>query len=978
MQWTKEKQIVGYFFGSYDTTFQTTALSVSKEECLKTVSQPYMCGNNKLNHDNGIYSFEQNPDGEGKWMSTVKYQTQNCVSMKIAVTRDCETCPIRSPFGILTKDPNANVAIHGQTTYVWNKLEPTAKEENACHYVHTHTSIGKLYTPAEGRLGKLRDTVRQLEYFVEPVAPECRSFNKTTAYAIKGIPGSIIEIEKLTTRQKRDLPIYDLPTDEKATAIYRIKAVSSGLCFRINSGGNAFYGECEVQGPDSEKPMYAMWMQRLFLNKFWCIAVHRNGTIFTGKAYHSTPEQDCTILGYDSETKMIKLFAPHSSKENCLTIEGGIRANECDSKDDRQQWNLEYKLHKLNKGLWKKRIEEEYQEYARTVRRRLIIMNKIFKVPTDEQPAEATGDVPTSVSTGSTSPTGTLPATNSAESSSNKTGSQIGNGTPPDVTSANVAEDLSPSASLHSTSTMPNTQKDQSQGTPQRELSAAAQETEEKQEGSNDQLPEAPISHTSTSTSPTSSTTFPVILNTTSSTSTTSTSTTTPTTSTRPTTTTSTTTTASSIATPIKTKGIIEHLQTKRSTEASRSGVRSPARKVISDDEDLQAEIIESKEVTREAESDQRRVEQLRKKEEPRQQEIVPTTTEQTVTEKITPLQGDLTGYNLEDVLKIFKAKHEQYIVGLMSDHESTLAQEIKQIYCSTVRDRKLNLVAMAQTNGLLAASILFPTRLCTKLTGMGQVILLQQCKAETVTLTYKETRCGIEPIFDNDNNPPLTLARDGMSAYPFAECYWPNGIINVDGKPHEFRNGSWVPRKPTIHFKHLELIDHFPKLKDNSIDYLLNPRQVHENRGIEQANVLAELVARIQQTNANSLDPLVLSESSTSNFWDISGWMSKLKVILFSVIGIIGTAIIIAVTIKILPITKIKALINQRKEIAIDMVENVELVPKNNVSALQPREPIHEHEQTVYVKGIGLLWTKCLCMAVPIAPEHLGHEGNV
>ena len=105
---------------------------------------------------------------------------------------------------------------------------------------------------------------------------------------------------------------------------------------------------------------------------------------------------------------------------------------------------------------------------------------------------------------------------------------------------------------------------------------------------------------------------------------------------------------------------------------------------------------------------------------------------------------------------------------------------------------------------------------------------------------------------------------------------------------------------------------------------------------------------------------------------------MSKLKIILFSVIGIIGTAIITAVTIKILPITKIRALINQRKEVAVNMVENVELIPKHYNAPQQNEEPKHEHEQTVYVKGIGLLWTKCHCMAVPIAPEHLNNEQNV
>ena len=64
MQWDKEKHIVGYFFGSYDTTYETKAREVSKEDCLKSITQPYICGENRLTHDNGVYSYERNPDGE--------------------------------------------------------------------------------------------------------------------------------------------------------------------------------------------------------------------------------------------------------------------------------------------------------------------------------------------------------------------------------------------------------------------------------------------------------------------------------------------------------------------------------------------------------------------------------------------------------------------------------------------------------------------------------------------------------------------------------------------------------------------------------------------------------------------------------------------------------------------------------------------------------------------------------------------------
>ena len=49
--------------------------------------------------------------------------------------------------------------------------------------------------------------------------------------------------------------------------------------------------------------------------------------------------------------------------------------------------------------------------------------------------------------------------------------------------------------------------------------------------------------------------------------------------------------------------------------------------------------------------------------------------------------------------------------------------------------------------------------------------------------------------------------------------------------------------------------------------------------------NILNELVARVQETNSNSLSALVNTESSTSNLWDIWSCFDKLKAIGFGTI---------------------------------------------------------------------------------------------
>ena len=190
----------------------------------------------------------------------------------------------------------------------------------------------------------------------------------------------------------------------------------------------------------------------------------------------------------------------------------------------------------------------------------------------------------------------------------------------------------------------------------------------------------------------------------------------------------------------------------------------------------------------------------------------------------------------------------------------------------------------------------------------------------------------------------------------------------------------------------------------------------MYENKGIDQMNVVSELVARILQTEAKSLDPVVMTETSTSKFFDISGWMTKLKVTVLTIIGIIVTAGTIAVTVKILPLKKLNSLRSKTQEIPINEIQNVGLfaklkslgkkkqeIPINKIEsvellprAMQPEPPTqgprnspeiapqmqqagtvvqHEHKRTVYVRGIGLLWRGCNCMAIGMPPELLSKE---
>jgi len=84
-----------------------TAQTVSERECRASVEDPYLCGTNTMKPNDGLYVYDANPEGEGAYMQTSVYQVRNCASQRMEISKDCELCPICSPYGILTNDSTA-------------------------------------------------------------------------------------------------------------------------------------------------------------------------------------------------------------------------------------------------------------------------------------------------------------------------------------------------------------------------------------------------------------------------------------------------------------------------------------------------------------------------------------------------------------------------------------------------------------------------------------------------------------------------------------------------------------------------------------------------------------------------------------------------------------------------------------------------------------------------------------------------------
>ena len=244
---------------------------------------------------------------------------------------------------------------------------------------------------------------------------------------------------------------------------------------------------------------------------------------------------------------------------------------------------------------------------------------------------------------------------------------------------------------------------------------------------------------------------------------------------------------------------------------------------------------------------------------------------------------------NTEEEDQPLLAQHHQFVEDKDVDRSNILEREIKQVYCGNLQVRRYATLLLAESNGLLAA-MANNLPLCHRLKPNGKHLIVQRCTPRNITVAAKETKCGYEPIYDE-----YTIGRDGYSLHPFQECFWKDGIVNLNGKSYIWNNAEqeWSQEYPTYHLSTIKLTQKFKELEDNEYTYSFKHHTAFQDREFEQLNVINELVTRIREENADSLSSLVLNGKAESRFWSISGWSKTLKTIFLAAAGIIVALVI-------------------------------------------------------------------------------------
>ncbi|KAI9555940.1 hypothetical protein GHT06_018481 [Daphnia sinensis] len=147
-----------------------------------------------------------------------------------------------------------------------------------------------------------------------------------------------------------------------------------------------------------------------------------------------------------------------------------------------------------------------------------------------------------------------------------------------------------------------------------------------------------------------------------------------------------------------------------------------------------------------------------------------------------------------------------------------------------------------------------------------------------------------------------------------------------------------------------LDLITEFEELHLNDFDYGLKSHPAHETMEMEQLNILNDIVGRMQETQANSVSDIIMSEKQDNQIGTMFSWFDTLKILSLSIIGLIALLICLRIFIICNPFTKIKEKFEQTRRLrryGINMEEAHELTSMITNSNTQGTDEIIEQPFT-------------------------------
>ena len=205
------------------------------------------------------------------------------------------------------------------------------------------------------------------------------------------------------------------------------------------------------------------------------------------------------------------------------------------------------------------------------------------------------------------------------------------------------------------------------------------------------------------------------------------------------------------------------------------------------------------------------------------------------------------------------------------------------------------------------------------------------------IRVEAKETRCGFELFYENQK-----IGKDGFSLHPFSECFWEDGIVNLNGKTYMWKKPTreWIYVHPTHHQETLRLAMKFNELADLEANYQLNHHEFYQRQEVERINAINELMTRIHVTDTGT--PLTIQEEATSKFYKFDLW-NRVRKGLIATIAILFTLILLILT--VIVFLKARTLQSRRRfeAYAEQLQENRKLIQSTTLERMRMAKPLEE-----------------------------------
>jgi hypothetical protein len=145
------------------------------------------------------YEFKGNPTQKGTWMQEVIETKKNCATKKIKLHRDCLTCPVMSPFGVLTNKTDETSVVSRDVTIIWET--PTLQKDEKCKLKKVICATGTATKQDDGSF-KLVDEINQLEFHYEDKTYE---FCNHTFHKLANLKNGYIELPNRAKKEGMQL-----------------------------------------------------------------------------------------------------------------------------------------------------------------------------------------------------------------------------------------------------------------------------------------------------------------------------------------------------------------------------------------------------------------------------------------------------------------------------------------------------------------------------------------------------------------------------------------------------------------------------------------------------------------------------------------------------------------------------------------------------------------------------------------------------